>query len=148
MPANKNAMTRYKILDDLLSNRYHDYSLDDIEPLETKFTCDPGFDAAAFFDECFGVVVADGTKPVRIVLRAFGMEQHYMRDLPIHHSQKEIRTSAHHTDFEFYMRLTSDFKGYVMSKGEWLQIVSPYWLAKKIQQWRQAAIDTANANKN
>ncbi|MBQ3129900.1 MAG: hypothetical protein IJC23_03305 [Bacteroidaceae bacterium] len=27
MPANKNAMTRYKILDDLLSNRYHNYSL-------------------------------------------------------------------------------------------------------------------------
>lgn len=30
MPANKNAMTRYKILDDLLSNRYHYYSLDDL----------------------------------------------------------------------------------------------------------------------
>ena len=30
MPANKNAMTRFKILDDLLSNRYHDYSLDDL----------------------------------------------------------------------------------------------------------------------
>ena len=27
MPTNKNAMTRYKILDDLLSNRYHNYSL-------------------------------------------------------------------------------------------------------------------------
>lgn len=30
MPANKNAMTRYKILDELLSSRYHDYSLDDL----------------------------------------------------------------------------------------------------------------------
>lgn len=30
MPANKNAMTRYKILDELLSCRYHDYSLDDL----------------------------------------------------------------------------------------------------------------------
>lgn len=30
MPANKNAMTRYKILDQLLSNRYHNYSLDDL----------------------------------------------------------------------------------------------------------------------
>lgn len=30
MPANKNAMTRYKILDDLLSNPYHNYSLDDL----------------------------------------------------------------------------------------------------------------------
>ena len=30
MPANKNAMTRYMILDDLLSCRYHNYSLDDL----------------------------------------------------------------------------------------------------------------------
>lgn len=30
MPANKNAFTRYKILDELLSNRYHNYTLDDL----------------------------------------------------------------------------------------------------------------------
>lgn len=30
MPANKNAMTRYKILDELLSSRYHNYSLEDL----------------------------------------------------------------------------------------------------------------------
>lgn len=30
MPATKNAMTRYMILDELLSNRYHQYSLDDL----------------------------------------------------------------------------------------------------------------------
>ena len=30
MPLNKNAMTRYKILDELLSSRYHNYSLDDL----------------------------------------------------------------------------------------------------------------------
>lgn len=30
MPANKNAMTRYQILDTLLGDRYHSYSLDDL----------------------------------------------------------------------------------------------------------------------
>ncbi len=30
MPTNKNAMTRFKILDELLSDRYHEYSLDDL----------------------------------------------------------------------------------------------------------------------
>lgn len=30
MPKNKNAMTRYQILDELLSNRYHDYSMGDL----------------------------------------------------------------------------------------------------------------------
>lgn len=36
MPANKNAMTRYKILDELLSSRYHNYSLDDLTEEVTK----------------------------------------------------------------------------------------------------------------
>ena len=30
MPINKNAIIRYKILDELLSSRYHNYSLDDL----------------------------------------------------------------------------------------------------------------------
>lgn len=30
MPTNKNAMTRYKILDELLSSRYHNYSINDL----------------------------------------------------------------------------------------------------------------------
>lgn len=30
MPKNKNGMTRYQILDELLSNRYHNYSIDDL----------------------------------------------------------------------------------------------------------------------
>ena len=35
MPANNNAMTRYKILDDLLSSWYQNYSIDDFYRRET-----------------------------------------------------------------------------------------------------------------
>lgn len=39
MPVNKNAMTRYKILDELLSSRYHNYSLDDLtEEVSNRMT--------------------------------------------------------------------------------------------------------------
>lgn len=40
MPTNKNAMTRYKILDELLSNRYHNYSLDDLTEEVSNRLCD------------------------------------------------------------------------------------------------------------
>lgn len=36
MPANKNAMTRYMILDELLSNPYHDLSLDDLTEIVSE----------------------------------------------------------------------------------------------------------------
>lgn len=120
------------------------FSLDRIEDIElqqTKFNVAPDFDAASYFDECFGIVIGDGSKPSRIVLRAYGHEPFYMRDLPLHHSQREIRGTEEYTDFELIMRPTSDFKGHIMSKGEWLQVLSPKWLAEEMQQWHQAAID-------
>jgi predicted DNA-binding transcriptional regulator YafY len=40
MPANKNAMTRYKILDELLSSKYHDYSLDDLTEEVSSRLCE------------------------------------------------------------------------------------------------------------
>ena len=42
MPVNKNAMTRYKVLDDLLSNRYHNYTLDEIVNLVNERLNDLG----------------------------------------------------------------------------------------------------------
>lgn len=127
------------------------FSLDRIENVELqqeKFVMDPDFDANEFFGECFGIVVGDGTLPERIVLRAYGMEPHYMRDLPLHHSQREINTTEEYTDFELYMRPTSDFKGHLMSRGEWLQVISPKWLAEDMQNWLQAAINRYKNEKN
>ena len=127
------------------------FSLDRIEHIElqqTKFSVPSDFDAASYFDECFGIVIGDGTKPTRIVLRAYGHEPFYMRDLPLHHTQRVIRSTEEYTDFELTMRPTSDFKGYLMSKGEWLQVLSPGWLAEDIQKWHQAAIDRYKMTEN
>ncbi len=115
--------------------------IENIELLQEKFTINPEFDAVTFFNECFGIVVGDGTQPVRIVLRAYGMEPHYLRDLPLHHSQREILSTEEYTDFELFMRPTSDFKASLMSRGEWLQVISPDWLALDMQNWLQAAIN-------
>ena len=123
---------------------YAIYSLDrieDIELEETKFTSNPDFDAAEFFDECFGVVVGDGSKPVRIVLRAYGLEQHYMRDLPLHHSQREIDRTDEYTDYELNMRPTSDFKAQLLSRGEWIEVLEPQSLADEIVEWHRKAMD-------
>ena len=68
------------------------------------------------------------------------MEQHYMRDLPIHHSQKEIKSTEHYTDFEVFIRPTTDFKAHLMSRGGWLQVVSPKSLAKEMLEWHHDAI--------
>lgn len=87
-------------------------------------------------------MVADGTQPERIVLRAYGLEPHYLHDLPLHQSQRELETTEEYTDFELVMRPTTDFKAHLMSRGRFVQVMSPQWLADEIQEWLQAALDT------
>ena len=81
------------------------------------------------------------------MLRAYGLEPHYLRDLPLHQSQRELETTEEYTDFELVMRPTTDFKAHLMSRGRWLQVISPEWLANETQEWLQAALDTYQNSK-
>ena len=49
---------------------------------DDKFQMDPSFSAQAYFEECFGVLVNDDTVAQRIVIRVFGDERYYVKDLP------------------------------------------------------------------
>ena len=115
--------------------------MEDIMVAEETFKMDRDFDASEFFGECYGVVIGDGSQPVRVVLRAFGMERYYLRDLPLHHTQKEIQTTEEQdfADFELNLRPTTDFKGQLMSRGAWLKVLEPQWLADEMRQWHEDA---------
>ena len=115
--------------------------MEDITVAEETFKMDRDFDTSEFFGECYGVVIGDGSQPVRVVLRAFGMERYYLRDLPLHHTQKEIQTAEEQdfADFELNLRPTTDFKGQLMSRGAWLKVLEPQWLADEMRQWHEEA---------
>lgn len=134
---------RWYLLGKFRNDNFVVFSLDRIEALEVlteKFSVDDNFDAALFFNDCFGIVAGDGTKAERIVLRAYGTEQNYMRDLPLHHSQREIFSSEEYGDYEYYLRPTSDFKAHLLSRGALLEVLEPQSLADEIVEWHKYAI--------
>ena len=104
-----------------------------MEITDVKFKIDPDFDAQDFFEECYGVLVGDDTNAERIVIRAYGYERFYLRDLPIHKSQHEIGQGEDFADFEFYMRPTIDFSGHLLSRGNQIKVLKPKWLADEIR---------------
>ena len=112
-----------------------------IEVLQSKFTLSSSFDAAAYFDECFGVFRGDGNKTERIVLRAYGKEPYYLRDLPLHHSQKELTSNDKYTDFELTLYPTDDFKAHLLSLGGWVKVMEPKWLVDDMKEWIKFAQD-------
>jgi hypothetical protein len=128
-----------------LSNGYlATFSLDRIESLDLlarKFKVDKDFDAKDFFKDSFGIVVDEKIPIQRIVLRAYGYEPYYMRDLPLHPTQKEINTTEDYADFELKLRPTSDFMTKLISRGEWLEVLEPQSLADEVVEWHKKAVE-------
>lgn len=124
-------------------DRILDMSLTDV-----KFQIDPDFDAQAYFDECYGVLVGDGTKSERIVIRAYGYERYYIRDLPIHKSQREIGQGENFADFELYMRPTVDLSGHLLSRGNQVKVLSPQWLTEELHDMYLEAALMYESGKN
>ena len=107
--------------------------------IEDMFRINPDFDAEQFFCEYFGVWT-DGKTPLeRIVIRAFGQEQYYLDDLPLHNSQHVVAEGDDYTDFEFRLRPTPDFKSHLLSLGARIRILQPQWLADEIRQMHREA---------
>lgn len=135
---------RWYLLGRLTNGHLVTFSLDRMERVErlaTRFRVPADFDATEFFRDSYGMLV-DGAMPVqRIVVRAYGMEPYYLRDLPLHHSQRELTATADYTDFELRLKPTADFKAKLLSRGQWLQVVEPQALADEMVEWLRQALE-------
>ena len=134
---------RWYLLGRFDSDNFRILSLDRIieaDITDDSFAIEADFDAESYFSDCFGVVRGDDLAPERIVIRAFGTEVNYLRDLPLHHSQHEISITDEFTDFELYLRPTLDLQGQILSRGSRLKVLSPKSLADKISQTFEEAL--------
>ena len=112
-----------------------------MELTDIKFTIDPDFSAEEYFSESFGVVQGDEFPTERIVLRAYDMERFYIQDLPLHHSQRLVSKCEDYADFELYLRPTADFCAQILSRGKYLKVIKPQWLADEIREKHKECLD-------
>ena len=112
-----------------------------LEVTDEKYEYDKDFDPAGWFKECYGIVRDPGVPVERVVIRAFGREAYYLRDLPLHHSQKDVETTDEYSDFALTLSPTEDFFTPLLSRGAAIQILEPQWLADEIKQRHQAAVE-------
>ena len=112
-----------------------------LEVTDEKYVYDRDFDPSGWFRDCYGIV-RDPEVPVeKVVIRAFGKEANYMRDLPLHHSQREVHTGEEYSDFELTLSPTADFFSPLMARGAAIKILEPGWLADEIKGLFKAAIE-------
>jgi predicted DNA-binding transcriptional regulator YafY len=112
-----------------------------LEVTDEKFDYPKDFDPAGWFRDCYGIV-RDPEVPVeKVLIRAFGREVNYLRDLPLHASQIEVEKADEYSDFQLTLSPTADFFSPLLSRGAAIKILEPQWLADEIKNLHQAAID-------
>ena len=67
------------------------------------------------------------------------MRVDYIRDLPIHKTQREIGQGENFADFELFMRPTVDLSGHLLSRGNQIKVLSPQWLADELHDMHMEA---------
>lgn len=112
----------------------------EMEITDIPFVVKDEFDAQEYFSECMGVIAGDGTKVVKVVIRAFGEVRYYLRDLPLHQSQKEIGQGEDFADFEYYIRPTIDFRMAIIARGCHVKVLEPESLIEEIRKEHKDAL--------
>ena len=110
-----------------------------VESTSIRFKMDENFDANEFFNNSFGIV-KDNTPMEHIVVRAYQNERYYLRDLPMHQSQKLVNEGENYVDYEYNLCPTLDFFGYLLSRGSYIKVLEPQWVAEKVKNMLLEAV--------
>lgn len=112
------------------------YALDRISEIEKeesmKFKMPSCFSAKEHFATAYGIITGDETPEETVVLRVTDWHAHYLRSLPLHHTQTEKDSSNGYCTFEYHICPTLDFQQEILSMGAFVEVLSPQWLREQI----------------
>ena len=122
----------YLIGRDKGSKPHHIYALDrvtDCELQEDTYTRDPAFSLEEMFDGYYGIILEDSNSKSAQVesiwLKVEAYQANYLRSLPLHSSQLELRRNDEYSLFSVRVRPTFDFKQKILSMGSSVEVVKP-----------------------
>lgn len=110
------------------------YGLDRITHLETSNSSFKRqmYDAGETFHHAFGIVSPNGEIPQKIRLSFDTQQAHYIKVLPLHHSQSIVSQTEDTTTFEYFLVPTYDFIQELLSYGNRVKVLAPKSLSKII----------------
>ncbi len=106
--------------------------------LPTRFRRPPSFSAKEHFRHSFGVFGGADMRPERIEIEVCPHLAAYLRQRPLHISQRELTTEAAAPRFEMHLAITDDFVREIFSHGADLRVVSPTHLCRLLQEKAEA----------
>lgn len=107
----------------------------EMEVTNESFVVPPDFDAEEYYAYVVGIYVNEELKPQKVVLRAYGVLVEYMRSLPLHSSQEEVKTvDGEYGDFLYWLCLTPELTTKILSMGEKVEVLEPQELRAEVKR--------------
>ena len=107
-------------------NEIRIYALDRVltmRPTDLSFVYPKHFNAKVFFAPYYGVF--RNAAPTKVIIEANPASTQFLRLLPLHESQKELRQFHRNTFFEYYIAPTLDFIQELRTHGTDIRICEP-----------------------
>jgi predicted DNA-binding transcriptional regulator YafY len=118
------------------------YALDrvlEMRPTEISFDYPKDFDAKRFFAPYYGVF--RNAEPTKVLIEANEKSTQFLRLLPLHESQKEVRQFHDKTYFEYFIAPTFDFIQELRTHGTDIRVMLPDTLVEYFREEAKKAYE-------
>ncbi|MDD3077342.1 MAG: WYL domain-containing protein [Proteiniphilum sp.] len=111
------------------------YALDRIRDMsitENKFTLPADVDFESYYDDCFGIITDNNISTEKLLIKVGNYQAAYIKALPLHGSQKVVKSDADYTLFEYFIKPTYDIRQEILSHGDDVEVLQPEWFREEI----------------
>lgn len=107
----------------------------ELELTDKTFTFPRNFNAKKYYANTIGVYVNDNLKPVKVRIRAYGYQVDYLRSLPLHRTQEEVKCkNKEFSEFEYRLCITPELMSSFLAMGENVEVLEPTELRNEVKR--------------
>ena len=98
----------------------------DLHTTNTKFEIPKDFEARKYYKDVVGIYVNENLPVVNLKIRVYGVQMEYMRMLPLHKSQSEVKSRyGEFAEFTYRVCLTPELKSKILAMGPNVEVMDP-----------------------
>ena len=121
----------------IISDDVRCYALDRMEHViisDKVFKMPKNLEPAEYFKDCFGIINNKNSEVQKVVLKVDAFQSNYIRDLPLHDSQKETKRTDEYSIFEYHLKPEFDFEQEIFSNMDAMEVLEPLWLREEVKE--------------
>lgn len=107
----------------------------DLQITSKKFEYPKDFNPRKYYDNVVGIYVNNELPVVNLKIRVYGVQMEYMRMLPLHKSQSEVKSRyGEFAEFTYRVCLTPELKSKILALGPNVEVLEPLEYREEIKK--------------